>query len=132
MNGRTVKTIVIAASVVGLSGATAATAWADTFTPGIEEPTADLGLPGGQGQDLLGGQTPLGQGNKSSAAGTNGKTYGSGYGDESYEYGLSSDDTQDNGYWRKSGGGSSDNGYWRSGGGRDSSGGSSYSDYSDY
>jgi hypothetical protein len=104
MNRRTVKTIVIAASVVGLSGATAATAWADTFTPGIEEPTTDLGLPGGNGQDLLGGSPPLGQGNQSSAAGTNGKSYGSKY-DESY----GSDDHQDNGYWRNSDSG--DSGY---------------------
>jgi hypothetical protein len=104
MNRRTVKTIVIAASVVGLSGATAATAWADTFTPGIEEPTADLGLPGGNGQDLLGGSTPLGQG-KSSAAGTNGKSYGSKYDAES----SGSDDHQDNGYWRNSDSG--DSGY---------------------
>jgi hypothetical protein len=119
MNKRTVKTIVIAASVVGLTGATAATAWADTFTPGIEEPTADLGLPGGNGQDLLGGSSPLSKGNQSSASGTNGKTYGSGYGDESYGGSYGSDDQQDNGYWRKSSGssGSSDNGYWRSGGG---------------
>ena len=106
MNRRTVKTIVIAASVVGLSGAPAATAWADTFTPGVEEPTADLGLPGGNGQDLLGGSSPLGNGNQSSAAGTNGKTYGSRYADES-SYG--SDDHQDNGYWRNSDSG--DSGY---------------------
>ena len=46
-----------------------------------------------------------------------------------YGYGYSSDDQQDNGYWRKSGGGSSDNGYWRSGGGHDSYGGSGSSDY---
>lgn len=105
MNRRTVKTIVIVASVVGLSGATAATAWADTFTPGIEEPTADLGLPGGNGNDLT-GSTPVGGGNKSSAAGTNGKSYGSSYDDELLN--GSADDRSDKGYWR-SGSGHSDN-----------------------
>lgn len=114
MNRRTVKAIVITASVVGLSGATAATAWADTFTPGIEEPTADLGLPGGNGNDLM-GSTPLGGGSKSSAAGTNGKTYGgysSGYSSDSYY--NSYDDHQDNGYWRSGSGysrGDSDSDY---------------------
>jgi hypothetical protein len=101
MNRRTVKTIVIVASVVGLSGATAATAWADTFTPGIEEPTADLGLPGGNGNDLM-GSTPLGHNNQSSATGTNGKSYGSSYG-SSYDDALtngSADDSSDHGYWR--------------------------------
>jgi hypothetical protein len=109
MNRRTIKTIVVAASIVGLSGATAATAWADTFTPGIEEPTADLGLPGGNGNDLT-GSTPLG-GNKSSAAGTNGKTYGSGY---SSSYGSTYDDESMNG----SADDRSDHGYWRSGSSR--------------
>ncbi|HTK65020.1 MAG TPA: hypothetical protein VL595_21715 [Pseudonocardia sp.] len=121
MNRRTVKTIVIAASVVGLSGATAATAWADTFTPGIEEPTADLGLPGGNGNDLM-GSTPLGGGSKSSAAGTNGKTYGSGYGSN---YGSNYDDELMYG----SADDRSDNGYWRSGSSRSHSGSDSDSDY---
>lgn len=108
MSRRTVKTIVIAASIVGLSGATAATAWAETFTPGIEEPTADLGLPGGNGQDLVGGSSPLGNGNQSSATGTDGTTYGSRYdGGSSYD---SINDRSDNGYWRNSGGGDSGSG----------------------
>lgn len=105
MNRRAVKTIVIVASVVGLCGATAATAWADTFTPGIEEPTGDVGLPGGAGNDLTGSG-----GNHSSAAGTNGTTYGSPYDDSSSS---SLDDRSDSGYWRNSGdssGDSSDNG----------------------
>ena len=124
MNGRTVKTIVIAASVVGLTGATAATAWADTFTPGIEEPTTDLGLPGGNGNDLT-GSTPVGGGSKSSAAGTNGKSFGSSYDDELMN--GSADDHTDNGYWRS---GSSHRGYSSS---RDSSsrGNSSRDSYRD-
>lgn len=110
MNGRTVKTIVIAASIVGLSGATAATAWADTFTPGIEEPTADLGLPGGNGNDLT-GSTPLGDASKSSAAGTNGKSYGANYGSSSDEELMndSADDQSDKGYWRSGRSGSNSN-----------------------
>jgi hypothetical protein len=100
MNRRTVKAIVITASVVGLTGATAATAWADTFTPGIEEPTTDLGLPGGNGNDLM-GSTPLGGGSKSSAAGTNGKSYGNYMSDYSKQsYYNSYDNEKDNGYWR--------------------------------
>jgi hypothetical protein len=115
MNRRTVKAIVITASIVGLSGATAATAWADTFTPGIEEPTADLGLPGGNGNDLM-GSTPVG-GNKSSAAGTNGKSYGgysSPYSSEQYYNSYNNE---------------KDNGYWRSGSGYDKSGSDYGSDY---
>src|SRR3978361_516614 len=100
MNRRTVKPLVIAASIVGLSGATAATAWADTFTPGIEEPTTDLGLPGGNGNDLT-GSTPVG-GSKSSAAGTNGKSYGSSAGatDDNELMNGSADNRSDKGYWR--------------------------------
>jgi hypothetical protein len=105
MNRRAVKTIVIVASVVGLCGATAATSWADTFTPGIEEPTGDVGLPGGAGNDLT-GSAPMAGGNHSSAAGTNGTTYGSPYDDSSSR---SLDDRSDSGYWRNSGD-SSDNG----------------------
>ena len=98
MNRRSVKTIVIAACVVGLSGAATATAWADTFTPGIEEPTGDVGLPGGAGNDLT-GSAPMGGGNHSSATGTNGSTFGSVYDDSSSR---SLDDRSDGGYWRSS------------------------------
>jgi hypothetical protein len=102
MSRRSVKAIVIAACAVGLSGAATATAWADTFTPGIEEPTGDVGLPGGAGNDLT-GSAPMGGGNQSSATGTNGTTYGSVYGDSSSN---SSDDQSDGGYWRNSANGS--------------------------
>lgn len=103
MNRRAVKTVVIAASVVGLLGVATATAWADTFTPGVEEPTADLGLPGG-GNDLT-GSAPMGGGNHSSAVGRNGNTYSGSYPGDASSSGNSLDDHSDQGYWRDSGSG---------------------------
>jgi hypothetical protein len=63
--------IVVAATLaVGASAVFAATASADDFTPSIEEPTAQLGVPGSP--SVLGSD-----GNHSSAQGQNGASYGS-------------------------------------------------------
>jgi len=102
MNRRVGTTVVITVSVVGLCGVATATAWADTFTPGVEEPTADVGLPGG-GNDLV-GSAPMGEGNHSSAVGRNGGTYADSYSGGISSYRNSVDDHSDQGYWRDSGG----------------------------
>ncbi len=79
MNRRLVKILAIIAAVGGLMGVVGATAWADTFTPAIEEPTANLG---GFGAPVLGGGTP--------GRSENGST--SGHSKDGRDYGYSSGD----------------------------------------
>jgi hypothetical protein len=108
MSRRGIKVAVVAAVAAALSGVLGATAWAETVTPGVEQPIFDLKAPGG----LLGGNSMPGtatNGNKSSAEGRDGKSYGAGSADPYLDSGSASDDTEDDGYWRTgSGEGSSD------------------------
>ncbi|MBV9313071.1 MAG: hypothetical protein JO100_04870 [Pseudonocardia sp.] len=74
MSKRRVKVLVVVASATGLTGLASATAWADSFTPAIEEPTYELGFP--QGPPLTGtAPAPSPDGNYSSAQGRDGKVY---------------------------------------------------------
>ena len=86
MNRRCVKIGMVVVSAVGLTGLAGATAWADAFTPGIEEPTCELKLP--QGPSLCGSP----DGNSSSAQGRPGRDLGyDPYGYDAYEGSGSSD-----------------------------------------
>lgn len=91
MNRRCVKIGMVVVSAVGLTGLAGATAWADAFTPAIEEPTCELKLP--QGPGFCGGSP---DGNSSSAQGRAGRDLGyDPYGYDAYEGSGSSDSSDD-------------------------------------
>ncbi len=78
----------VAGASVALTGFLGATAWADSFTPAIEEPTYEFKLPQGP---ALGPNAP--GGNSSSAQGRSGSDLGyDPYGYDAYEGADSSDE----------------------------------------
>lgn len=88
MNRRSIKMCAVAGASVALTGVLGATAWADSFTPAIEEPTFEFKLPQGP---ALGPNAP--GGNSSSAQGRSGSDLGyDPYGYDAYEGADSSDD----------------------------------------
>ncbi|MDQ2709138.1 MAG: hypothetical protein M3Z25_16540 [Actinomycetota bacterium] len=93
MNKRIIKMAAVGVMAAGLAGWVSAPAWADTFTPAIEEPTLGYGLLMGPAST----GTPADGGNHSSAEGRNGSDYNSrtysdgGYSDGGYS-GRSSGD----------------------------------------
>lgn len=95
MSTRSVKIVTVVGLVTGLIASAGATAWADAFTPAIEEPVFQLGLLRGT---PLGGSTP--DGNSSSAQ--SGRSYQYGYSDDGQSSGTPDDDAAADryGYWR--------------------------------
>lgn len=93
-----VKVTVVAGLVAGLMAAAGATAWADTFTPSIEEPVVGLGLLRGT---PLGGVVPDGNGASAEQGrvqrySTSGRDYRNGSADDL----LAETPADKYGYWR--------------------------------
>ena len=119
MSRRTVKVLVVAGLVTGFVGAAGATAWADDFTPAIEEPTAQLGVL--RGAPILGGSP---DGNSSSARAGLVNDYGYSSDEDGPGYSDSDQDPSDRyGYWRTGGGGGDSGDSYGRGGGEDGDGG---------
>lgn len=98
MSKHSLRVAVVAGTTALLVGGGGAIAWADTFTPAIEEPTYFLGI---LGNTPLTGGAP---GGNNYADSRDGRTYnassddGGGAGSSDSDYGS----TEDNGYWRTS------------------------------